>query len=178
MVAANNSDSQLWKVVANTNGTANGFALVNKAYGTYLNTDGLNYDYATLVAAMPTKNLNFFPSSDFVNNVNRFNIFDSSATSYLTSTYALADNGSAFLWNFTGTNYSWLFTEQIIAATKTVDADGITVKVVNNKLEVTGTDAAVRAFAVTGAEVDATKALNAGIYIVKVAGKTVKVSVR
>jgi hypothetical protein len=66
----------------------------------------------------------------------------------------------------------------VITSANAADDADVTVKVVNNKLEVTGAEAAVRAFTATGAEVDATKALKAGIYIVKVAGKTVKVSVR
>jgi hypothetical protein len=56
--------------------------------------------------------------------------------------------------------------------------DGISVVVKNRIIVVTGTNAPVRAFTVTGAEVDAKKALAQGIYIVKVAGKTVKVDVR
>ena len=56
--------------------------------------------------------------------------------------------------------------------------DGISVVVKNRIIVVTGTDAPVKAFTVTGAEVDAKRALAQGIYIVEVAGKRVKVNVR
>lgn len=74
---------------------------------------------------------------------------------------------------------SFLFEEvsTITGANKTESAI-ITVAVVNRMLVVTGTDAAVKAFTVTGAQVNATKALNPGIYIVKVGDKTVKVNVQ
>ena len=56
--------------------------------------------------------------------------------------------------------------------------DGISVAVKDRLIVVTGTNAPVKAFTVTGAEVDAKRALTPGIYIVKVAGKVVKVNVR
>lgn len=49
--------------------------------------------------------------------------------------------------------------------------------VVNRKLMVTGTTDAIKAFTVTGAQVNATKALNPGLYIVKVGSQTTKVMV-
>ena len=56
--------------------------------------------------------------------------------------------------------------------------DGISVVAKNRIIVVTGTDAPVKAFTVTGSEVDAKKVLTPGIYIVKVNGKTVKLNVR
>jgi hypothetical protein len=57
-------------------------------------------------------------------------------------------------------------------------ADGISVVVKNRILAVTGTDAPVKVFTVTGSEVDAKKALTPGVCIVKVDGKTIKVNIR
>jgi hypothetical protein len=57
-------------------------------------------------------------------------------------------------------------------------ADGISIEVKNGLIIVTGTDAPANVFTVTGIEVNAKRVLTPGIYIVKVAGKTVKVNVR
>jgi hypothetical protein len=56
--------------------------------------------------------------------------------------------------------------------------DGIRVEVTNRLIKVIGTDAPVKIFAITGVEVNANKTLTPGVYIVKVAGKTVKVNVQ
>jgi hypothetical protein len=57
-------------------------------------------------------------------------------------------------------------------------ASGINLVVKNRVIVALGTNAPVRVFTVTGAEVDAKRALIPGIYIAKVAGNTVKVNVR
>jgi hypothetical protein len=57
-------------------------------------------------------------------------------------------------------------------------SDGIRVSAANKQIVVIGTDAPVKVFTVTGVEVNAKRVLASGIYIVKVAGKTVKVNVR
>ncbi len=59
---------------------------------------------------------------------------------------------------------------------KTVSA--VQVKVVNRMLVVSGSVEEVKAFSITGAGVDVQKALNPGIYIVKVGTETFKVNVR
>jgi hypothetical protein len=56
--------------------------------------------------------------------------------------------------------------------------DGIRIEVKNRVITIIGTDAPFKVFAVTGVEVNAKRALTEGIYIVKVAGNTVKVNVR
>lgn len=56
--------------------------------------------------------------------------------------------------------------------------DGIRVSARNRQIVVTGTDAPVKVFTVTGVEVNAKRPLVSGMYIVKVAGKTVKLNVR
>lgn len=56
--------------------------------------------------------------------------------------------------------------------------DGISVSAKNKQIVVVGTDAPVKVFTITGVEVNAKRTLIPGIYIVKVAGKTVKVNVR
>ena len=52
------------------------------------------------------------------------------------------------------------------------------VEVVNRMLVVSGSVEEVKAFSITGAVVDVQKALNPGIYIVKVGTETFKVNVR
>ena len=64
-------DTQYWKFVANTNGTADGFSLVNKATGEYLNSDTLTGGLRT-VTAMPVKNLRNIVSDIFTNGTARF----------------------------------------------------------------------------------------------------------
>ena len=56
--------------------------------------------------------------------------------------------------------------------------DGIRIEVKNRVITIIGTDAPFKVFTVTGVEVNAKRALTEGIYIVKVAGNTVKVNVR
>lgn len=64
--------------------------------------------------------------------------------------------------------------------TYTMDVDGSNVKVyvVKHMIQVTGTTEMPQVFTATGAQVNATKALNPGVYVVKISGKTVKVNVQ
>lgn len=50
-------DTQLWKIVANTNGTADGYALQNKATGEFINTDVANDTDVPTISALPIVNL-------------------------------------------------------------------------------------------------------------------------
>lgn len=54
----------------------------------------------------------------------------------------------------------------------------ISLKVVNRMLVVSGTSAQAQAYSITGSQVDTSKQLNPGIYIVKVDNQTFKVNVR
>jgi hypothetical protein len=54
----------------------------------------------------------------------------------------------------------------------------ISIKVIDRKLVVSGTDATITVYSITGARVDASKALSQGIYIVKAANQTFKINVQ
>lgn len=100
-------DTQLWKFVANTKGTANGFAIVNKATGEYLSA---NTPYNTAINStdtIPANNLQFIASDIFTNNTVRFWIENASGS---TPAFRLhAGNSSILNWNGNAyDNSSWL----------------------------------------------------------------------
>jgi hypothetical protein len=61
-------------------------------------------------------------------------------------------------------------------STKSISPINVTVQ--DKMLVVTGTNEPVKAYTVSGAQVNATKALKQGVYIVKVAGLTTKVVIK
>lgn len=105
------NDAQYWKFVANTNGTADGITLVNKATGEYINADLANNTNIATVAAMPVKNLRLIPSDIFTNGTARFWIENTGST----LSFRLHAGNSATM-NWYGNAYdnsSWLITEYI-----------------------------------------------------------------
>lgn len=175
------NDAQLWKFVANTNGTADGFALVNKATGEYINADLANNTNMITVAAMPTKNLRNIPSDIFTNGVARFWI-ENTGTSVSFRLHA----GNSATMNWDGNAYdnsSWLIIDYItilkpILQTTITNAQTL----LNNTIEgtdfgqFTGSSRTTLASAITTAQavyadgnktdqevIDATNALNTAI---------------
>ncbi|MHB9054640.1 MAG: hypothetical protein ACYC2P_00610 [Paludibacteraceae bacterium] len=105
-------DTQLWKFVANTRGTANGFAIVNKATGEYLSA---NTPFNTAISStdtIPTNNLQFIASDIFTNNTTRFWIENAAGS---TPAFRLhAGNSSILNWNGNAyDNSSWLVLDYI-----------------------------------------------------------------
>lgn len=73
------TDSQLWRVVVN----GQGFALQNKAFNTYLNTDLEDYASLILCNSLPTIQLQFTPSTFVVGAVHVENVGVGDPTSFL-----------------------------------------------------------------------------------------------
>jgi hypothetical protein len=112
------NDTQLWKFVANTNGTANGFALVNKATGEYINTDLTNNTALTSVATMPANNLKFVASDIYTNKIARFWIENAAGSTPALRFHAGGSGNSNRLMNYTGDRYdnsSWLILDYGVA---------------------------------------------------------------
>lgn len=106
------NETQLWKIVANTNGTADGYALVNKATGEYLNADIANNTQLNTKTAMPTLNIKFNTSNIFTNGVARFWVENTGTTSASTTGFTFrlhAGDPNVLNWYGNRTdNSSWL----------------------------------------------------------------------
>lgn len=104
-------DSQLWKFVANTNGTANGFVLQNKLTGAYLDTDAASGAILP-VEIMPTNNLRFIASNEYTaDKTTRFWIENAVGSTPSLRYHAGASNSNWGLINWTGNsadNSTWL----------------------------------------------------------------------
>ena len=112
------NDAQFWKFVANTAGTADGIALVNKATGEYVNANLANNTNIATVAAMPTVNLRNIPSDIFTNGTARFWIENTGST----LSFRLHAGNSAVM-NWYGNAYdnsSWLIIEYITLLKQTL----------------------------------------------------------
>lgn len=102
------NDSQLWKLVQN----GNGFAIVNKATGEYINADNASGSISLPQASMPVNALRCVPSSEISSGATRFwiqNVVGSTpALLYQTGgsgrAYAIVNNTAA-----TNDNATWLF---------------------------------------------------------------------
>lgn len=109
--------------------------------------------------------------------INAANILSSTGNMYLAADDTATGNS---LWGDKEVSNANTFKLEVILTTgvNNTGLSNINVTVVNRMFIVTGTDAAVKAYTVTGVPVNATKELTPGIYIVKVADKTMKVSVQ
>lgn len=107
-------DTQLWKFVANTKGTANGFAMVNKATGQYLNADKKNNVSLNDTINMPVNNLRFIASDIYTNNTVRFWMENTAGSTPPFRLHA----GDPNVLNWTGNAYdnsSWLILDYAVA---------------------------------------------------------------
>lgn len=117
-------DTQLWKFVANTRGTANGFALVNKATGEYLSANTPFNTAIPSVDTVPTNNLKFIVSDIFTNKTAR--IWIENATGSVPAFRLHAGNSSVLNWNGNAyDNSSWLILDYSLAL-KTFLSESIT----------------------------------------------------
>lgn len=109
--------TQMWKFVANTSGTGNGFAMVNKATGQYLNADAIYNTAVTAIGAMPINNLKFIVSDIYTDKRARFWIEHAEGS---TPTFRLhAGNASVMNWNGNAyDNSSWLILDYSSALKK------------------------------------------------------------
>ncbi len=99
--------TQMWKFVANPQGTANGFAMINKATGQYLNADALYNTAVTAVAGMPVNNLKFIVSDLYTDK--RARIWIEHAEGSTPAFRLHAGNSSVMNWNGNAyDNSSWL----------------------------------------------------------------------
>lgn len=107
-------DTQLWKFVANTRGTANGIALVNKATGEYLSANTPFNTAISSVDTVPTNNLRFIVSDIYTNKTARFWIEHATGS---TPAFRLhAGNSSVLNWNGNAyDNSSWLILDYSFA---------------------------------------------------------------
>lgn len=164
--------SQLWRV--EVGGTPGTYTLVSKL-GNKMNWSATDERYLSAVdgtsfdLTIPAIGFVLLKRSGSVQYVNGW-AGDVIATSGNTQVGEYDDSGDAF------NTLEFIFAETVINAVHTATLN-FKVAVVNRKLVVTGTTAPVQAFTVTGTQVDATKALLPGIYLVRVAGQTCKVSV-
>lgn len=104
-----NDNSQLWKIVKNTSGTENGFTLVNKATGQYLNTDVTDVVQVNTVSTMPTTQLRFLVSNEVTANASRFWIQNTSGEA---NNFLMHTGSGSKVWNWVGgadDNSTWLF---------------------------------------------------------------------
>lgn len=107
-------DTQLWKFVANTKGTANGYAMVNKATGQYLNADKKNNVSLNDTINMPVNNLRFIASDIYTNNTVRFWMENTAGSTPPFRLHA----GDPNVLNWTGNAYdnsSWLILDYAVA---------------------------------------------------------------
>jgi len=107
-------DTQLWKFVTNTNSPANGFAMVNKATGEYLNANTPYNTSINSVATMPTNNLQFIASDIYSDKIVRFWIENTAGS---TPVFRLhAGNPNILNWNGNAyDNSSWLILDYNVA---------------------------------------------------------------
>lgn len=108
------NDNQLWKFVASTTGTANGFAMVNKATGTYLDANTAFNTNIFTVTAEPTNNLRFIASDIYSDKTIRFWIEHATGS---TPAFRLhAGNTNVLNWNGNAyDNSSWLILDYAVA---------------------------------------------------------------
>lgn len=108
------NDNQLWKFVASTTGTANGFAMVNKATGTYLDANTAFNANIFTVAAEPVNNLRFIASDIYSDKTIRFWIEHATGS---TPAFRLhAGNTNVLNWNGNAyDNSSWLILDYAVA---------------------------------------------------------------
>ena len=108
------NDNQLWKFVASTTGTANGFAMVNKATGTYLDANTAYNANIFTVTAEPTNNLRFIASDIYSDKTIRFWIENTTGS---TPAFRLhAGNTNVLNWNGNAYDYSsWLILDYAVA---------------------------------------------------------------
>jgi hypothetical protein len=107
-------DTQLWKFVANTSGTANGLAMVNKVTGEYINANAANNTNIFSVATLPANNLQFIVSDIYTNKVARFWIEHAAGSTPAFRLHA----GNTNVLNWTGNRYdnsSWLILDYDVA---------------------------------------------------------------
>lgn len=110
-------DTQLWKFVANTQGTANGFMLVNKVSGLYLNADAIYNTAVTSTSTQPINNLRFIVSDLYTDHRARFWVENTAGS---TPVFRLhAGNASVMNWNGNAyDNSSWLIYDYQVALVK------------------------------------------------------------
>ena len=102
-------DTQLWKLVSNTNG---GFSLQNKATGEFINTDVESGVEFVTQPAMPQNGLRFITSTVTTNNVIRFWIENEVGSTPALRFHAGGSGNSWNAMNWTGNkddNCTWLF---------------------------------------------------------------------
>lgn len=136
--AAIPDSTQLWKFVANSAGTANGFAIVNKATGQYLSANTENNLPLTTIDTLPSNNLRFIPNNIITNKIVGLwieNVVESTIPFRLHA-------GNAGVMNWTGNAYdnsSWVVVEYVTALKQALQA---TITSVQNlaTASVTGTD--------------------------------------
>jgi hypothetical protein len=109
--------TQMWKFVANTSGTGNGFAMVNKATGQYLNADAIYNTAVTAIEGMPVNNLKFVVSDIYTDKRARLWIEHAEGS---TPAFRLhAGNASVMNWNGNAyDNSSWLILDYSSALKK------------------------------------------------------------
>lgn len=109
--------TQMWKFVSNPNGTGNGFALVNKASGHYLNVDVESNTATNAIMDMPVNNLKFLVTDLYTDKRARFWIEHADESTPAFRLHA----GNASVMNWTGNAYdnsSWLILDYSVALRK------------------------------------------------------------
>lgn len=168
-------DAQLWKFVTNTNGTADGLALVNKATGEYLNADAANNTVLSSVAVMPVKNIRNIASDIYTDGIARFWI-ENTGSPVSIRIHA----GNAGVMNWYGNAYdnsSWLILEYIPTAVNNVSADKYRIYTTNGIIKVEGVED-FEVYSVTGQKQYRHSPLKSGVYVVKIQDYSQKVIVK
>lgn len=167
------NDSVLWRIECDVPNKK--YAIINKANGASISGALVNgsavciatasYDWNVSLVAGKTGVYNF--ASATVESLNMKNAGDGGDF----TSWSASDPASQFK-AIKGSEF------YITTAVSTESISPINVTVQDKMLVVTGTDAPVKAYTVSGAQVNATKALKQGVYIVKVAGLTTKVVIK
>lgn len=164
---AGNDDSFLWKIVNLGSGNV---SIISKLNSGHITVPAANSAVIALTSTAQTWSLALLGQAQY--NINGSNA--GARQLHMASNNTLVAYpgglGSASVWSF----------EEISNVVTEVSNPNstINVTVINRMLVITGTDATAKAFSLTGTQVDATKPLTPGIYIIKLDAETFKVSVK
>lgn len=114
-LAIANTDFQLWKMVPNTKGSANGFTLVNKATGEYVDADQVRI--MNMIPTMPNNNLRFIAHTTFINKMLLFRVENTTGSTPVLRMHSDADSKAIVNWTGNANITSdWLFVSVDVAA--------------------------------------------------------------
>lgn len=165
-------DTQIWKFVVNTSGTANGFAIQNKSTSEYINTDLANNQKLNSVATLPVNNLKFIPSDILSEGLLHFWIENAEGSSPALRLHGGGEGHNYNVMNWTGGPYdnsSWKIIPVPDTSTSTKDVENTQFKIAinNGVISVDGVNS-FELYSISGQKVNEIAAQSSGVYILKV----------